>query len=149
MGRKGKFKPGDRPASPKRLREQLRKADAKVARARDKRDRAQARVEALGIIADEIRATLTEVQKAAAAETATGAQEAAHPDPSRKASVKPAAKTAARQAAKGPGTPAANGPAKPAAASGARGRRARASPGRAATPRPVRKPAPPPASGAQ
>jgi hypothetical protein len=51
---------------PKRLRKRLRKAEAKRAKAEAKRARAQARVEALTIIADEIRAQLAESETAAA-----------------------------------------------------------------------------------
>jgi hypothetical protein len=51
---------------PKRLRQRLRKAEAKLAKSEAKRDKAQARVEAFAIIADEIRAQLAESEKASA-----------------------------------------------------------------------------------
>jgi hypothetical protein len=52
-------------SKPKQLRKRLRKAEDQLADAQLKRDRAQARLEALSIIADEIRAQLAEVEKAA------------------------------------------------------------------------------------
>jgi hypothetical protein len=51
---------------PKRLRKRLRGAEAELAKADAKRDKAQARVEALAIIADEIRAQLADSEKTAA-----------------------------------------------------------------------------------
>jgi hypothetical protein len=69
MARKGTRR-DDRPASPKRLRKRLQKAEARLAVAREKHDRAQARLEAVGIIVDEMRATLAEVEKAAARDAA-------------------------------------------------------------------------------
>jgi hypothetical protein len=51
----------------RRLHKRLRRAEAELDTALKKRDRAQARVEALGIIADEIRATLAERARADAA----------------------------------------------------------------------------------
>lgn len=64
---KKKGRAGDKPAGkPKSMRKQLRKAEADLAKATAKRDKAQARVEALSIIADEIRAQLADVDKAAA-----------------------------------------------------------------------------------
>ena len=60
--KKGRSK--ERPApKPKSLHKQLRKAEAALQKAAAKRDRAQARVDALSIIADEIRAQLAEVEK--------------------------------------------------------------------------------------
>jgi hypothetical protein len=50
-------------AKPKQLRKRLRKAEDQLQDAQTKRDRAQARVEALSIIADEIRAQLAELEK--------------------------------------------------------------------------------------
>lgn len=50
-------------AKPKQLRKRLRKAEDQLQHAQTKRDRAQARVEALSIIADEIRAQLAELEK--------------------------------------------------------------------------------------
>ena len=49
----------------KQLRKRLRKAENQLLDASAKRDRAQARVEALSIIADELRAQLAEAEKAA------------------------------------------------------------------------------------
>jgi len=57
-------------SKPKQLRKRLRKADDQLADAVSKRDRAQARVEALSIIADEIRAQLADADKAAAGKAA-------------------------------------------------------------------------------
>ena len=58
---------GDADASrPKQLRKRLRKAEDQLADAVTKRDRAQARVEALSIIADEVRTQLAEAEQAAA-----------------------------------------------------------------------------------
>ena len=51
-------------AKPKQLRKRLRKAEDQLQHAVTKRDRAQARVDALSIIADEIRAQLAEVEPA-------------------------------------------------------------------------------------
>ena len=59
------------PASPKRLRRKLEKLEARQASASVKRDRAQARVDALAILADEVRAAL------AAAEAPTSEPEPA------------------------------------------------------------------------
>jgi len=52
------------PAKPKQLRKRLRKAEDQLEDARAKRDRAQARLDALAIIADEIRAQLAELGEA-------------------------------------------------------------------------------------
>jgi hypothetical protein len=49
---------------PKQLRKQLRKAEAGLHSAEAKRDKAQARVDAFGIIADEIRAQLADLERA-------------------------------------------------------------------------------------
>ncbi len=51
-------------AKPKQLRKRLRKAEDQLQDAQTKRDRAQARVDALSIIADEIRAQLAEIEQA-------------------------------------------------------------------------------------
>jgi len=51
-------------AKPKQLRKRLRKAEDQLEDARAKRDRAQARLDALAIIADEIRAQLAELGEA-------------------------------------------------------------------------------------
>jgi hypothetical protein len=57
-------------SKPRQLRKRLRKAEDQLADAVQKRDRAQARVEALNIIADEIRAQLADLEKSENAETA-------------------------------------------------------------------------------
>ncbi len=49
-------------AKPKQLRKRLHKAEDQLQNTEAKRDRAQARVDALSIIADEIRAQLAEVE---------------------------------------------------------------------------------------
>jgi hypothetical protein len=75
-----------KPASPKRLRRRLEKLEGRLASASDKRDRAQARVDALAILADEVRAAL------AAAEADAGEPVAAHtpsPAPPTRAASKP------------------------------------------------------------
>ena len=59
---------------PKQLRKRLHKTERELAKAEAKRDKAQARVEALAIIADEIRAQLAESEKAAAAAEAAAAE---------------------------------------------------------------------------
>lgn len=111
-------------AKPKQLRKRLRKAEDQLQDARTKRDRAQARVDALSIIADEIRAQLAEVEQAQAAGKATtearsggdavkpGAGTAAAPRSDESAAEDTAAKkpasTAARKrpaASKGPSAP--------------------------------------------
>jgi hypothetical protein len=70
MGKKKGHKNGQRGDAPTRkpkgLRKQLHKAEADLAKAVAKRDKAQARVEAMSIIADEIRARLAEHEKATA-----------------------------------------------------------------------------------
>src|SRR6185503_15435991 len=65
------------PSKPKQLRKRLRKAEDQLADAQAKRDGAQARLEALSIIADEIRAQLAALEKAAAAPSGAGAAAAA------------------------------------------------------------------------
>ena len=67
------------PASPKRLRRKLEKLEARQVSASVKRDRAQARVDALAILADEVRAAL------ATAEAPTSAPEPAVTPPPRPA----------------------------------------------------------------
>lgn len=64
-------------SKPKQLRKRLRKAEDQLADAVSKRDRAQARVEALSIIADEIRAQLADADKAAEETAAVAASAAA------------------------------------------------------------------------
>jgi len=61
---------------PKQLRKRLRKAEDQLADAVTKRDRAQARVEALSIIADEIRAQLAEVESLSNADAASATSKA-------------------------------------------------------------------------
>jgi hypothetical protein len=94
-------------SKPRQLRKRLRKAEDQLADAVQKRDRAQARVEALGIIADEIRAQLAETEKAAAAaeQEATSAaeqEEAARSEPAKPS--RPARKATGR-ARVSPGSP--------------------------------------------
>ncbi len=61
------------PPTSKQLRKRLRKAEDQLLDASAKRDRAQARVEALSIIADELRAQLAEAEKAARSAQANAA----------------------------------------------------------------------------
>lgn len=70
-------------SKPRQLRKRLRKAEDQLADAQLKRDRAQARVEALSIIADEIRAQLAEADKAAELDAAA-TQEAEMPPSARR-----------------------------------------------------------------
>jgi hypothetical protein len=86
---------------PRQLRKRLRKAEDQLADAVQKRDRAQARVEALSIIADEIRAQLAEAEKADAEKTEEPAAEAPPPAraPRKKASARK--KVSADQASPG------------------------------------------------
>ena len=70
--KKGKRRDASAP-KPKALRKQLRKAEAELDKAVAKRDQAQARVEALSIIADEIRAQLADIDKAEAKAAAAAA----------------------------------------------------------------------------
>jgi hypothetical protein len=86
-------------SKPKQLRKRLRKAEDQLADAQLKRDRAQARVEALSIIADEIRAQLSEADAAAAKASQAGA--AAKPTAKGK-SVAGSAATSAASAPKRP-----------------------------------------------
>jgi hypothetical protein len=71
-------------ASPKRLRRKLEKLEARQASASVKRDRAQARVDALAILADEVRAAL------AAAEAPTSEPDATPPASKPRPAAKPA-----------------------------------------------------------
>src|SRR5687767_10202284 len=71
MAKKGDARTGAEPATNKRLKRKLEKLEARLATASDKRDRAQARLDALTIMADEVRATL------AAGAPATDAADAA------------------------------------------------------------------------
>lgn len=79
MPKKGSARRDADSTRPKGLRKRLRKAEDQLQDAQAKRDRAQARVEALSIIADEIRAQLAEADQAdeatrAAAATAKAAR---------------------------------------------------------------------------
>ena len=65
MPRKRSVREDAEASRPRQLRKRLRKAEDQLADAVLKRDRAQARVEALNIIADEIRAQLSEADKSA------------------------------------------------------------------------------------
>ena len=84
---KKKVAPGDASnTKPKQLRKRLRKTEAELAKAEAKRDDAQARVEALVIIADEIRAQMAESEKAATEAEAAAAERtdtAKRPTPSK------------------------------------------------------------------
>ncbi len=97
--KKGKQRESSGPG-PKRLRKQFRKAEARLGKAVAKRDKAQARVEALGIIADEIRAQLADIDKAAAKAVAAevDAKAAAAKPAPRKTAPKKAATTGAKSA---------------------------------------------------
>jgi hypothetical protein len=78
---------------PKQLRKQLHKAEAGLHKAEAKRDRAQARVDAFGIIADEIRAQLSDLEKASAKATAApgnGAEQPAKDEATTAAEARPA-----------------------------------------------------------
>jgi hypothetical protein len=90
---------------PRQLRKRLRKAEDQLADAVQKRDRAQARVEALSIIADEIRAQLAEAEKADAEKAEEPAAEASPPvrAPRKKASA--GKKASAEQASSESETP--------------------------------------------
>ena len=72
MARKRSVREDAEASRPRQLRKRLRKAEDQLADAQQKRDRAQARVEALSIIADEIRAQLAEADKAAEADADAG-----------------------------------------------------------------------------
>ena len=92
MPRKRSARDDAEASKPKQLRKRLRKAEDQLDDAQLKRDRAQARVEALSIIADEIRAQLAEADKAAEEEAAVVAEALAKADkPAAKATAKPAA----------------------------------------------------------
>lgn len=95
MARKRSAQADAETSKPKQLRKRLRKAEDQLADAVSKRDRAQARVEALSIIADEVRAQLADADKAAE-EAATIAVATTSKKPAAKkpaaAATKPAAK---------------------------------------------------------
>ncbi len=107
MARKRSAREDADTSKPRQLRKRLRKAEDQLADAVQKRDRAQARVEALGIIADEIRAQLAETEQVAAdAEqgTTSGAEPGA---PARREPAKPTrpARKATGRARVSSGTP--------------------------------------------
>jgi hypothetical protein len=82
---------------PKQLRKQLRKAEAGLHSAEAKRDKAQARVDAFGIIADEIRAQLADLERAstkAATEPADDAETTPAGRPADDAETAPAGRPA-------------------------------------------------------
>jgi hypothetical protein len=106
MARKRSAREDADTSKPRQLRKRLRKAEDQLADAVQKRDRAQARVEALGIIADEIRAQLAETEQAADAEQ--GATSGAEPGaPARREPAKPTrpARKATGRARVSSGTP--------------------------------------------
>ena len=72
MPRKRSVREDVEASRPRQLRKRLRKAEDQLVDAQQKRDRAQARVEALSIIADEIRAQLAEADKVAEADADAG-----------------------------------------------------------------------------
>jgi hypothetical protein len=85
------------PAKPKQLRKRLRKAEDQLEDARTKRDRAQARLDALAIIADEIRAQLAELGEAEDGPDATeGPADAAEPS-SESTAAEPASEAEAKK----------------------------------------------------
>ena len=98
---KKKGKRRDAPAQKlKQLREQLHKAEAGLHTAEGKRDKAQARVEALGIIADEIRAQLADIEKAdARAAGETGSTGVPPADEAAEVKAEPAPSTRSRRPA--------------------------------------------------
>ena len=105
MARRRSPQPDADAGKPKQLRKRLRKAEDQLADAQVKRDRAQARVEALSIITDEIRAQLADADKAAQQEAhqaqpaAAGARTAKAKPAATKARAKPAGPTAKATAA--------------------------------------------------
>ena len=94
MPKKRGSKRDGRGAKPKQLRKRLRKAGDQLGNAVAKRDGAQARVEALAIIADEIRAQLAELERSEPAETTDAAS--AGGGESKRAAQRPAGARAAR-----------------------------------------------------
>ena len=81
MPRKRSVREDAEASRPRQLRKRLRKAEDQLADAVQKRDRAQARVEALSIIADEIRAQLAEADKSAELEAGVAVPEAEQKPP--------------------------------------------------------------------
>lgn len=130
-------------AKPKKLHKKLRKAEANLATAKGKRDRAQARVEALSIIADEIRAQLAETEKAkSAAEAAAKPATASAAKPGARPKSTPARKPAAAKKsapAKRPATPGSPAPAKAKPASSTKASPARNSAAAKLTTAPVKR----------
>jgi hypothetical protein len=115
-----------RGAKPKQLHKRLRKAEDQLQNATAKRDRAQARVEALAIIADELRAQLAELERsepAAAPEAGPTAEDESTHATKRPAGARTARGTKKRAKSKEPaaakGSPAADGPAAAEEAAGA------------------------------
>ena len=80
MGKKNAARRDIGASDPEQLRKRLRKAEGQLLDATAKRDRAQARVEALAIIADEIRAQLAETENVAMAVDSTCNDEALKKD---------------------------------------------------------------------
>ena len=75
MGKKKAAGRDARVSTSKQLRKRLRKAEDQLLDASAKRDQAQARVEALSIIADELRTQLAEAEKAARSAQAKAADD--------------------------------------------------------------------------
>ena len=96
MAKKRSAQPDADTSKPKQLRKRLRKAEDQLADAVTKRDRAQARVEALSIIADEVRAQLADADKAA--EEAAAVEAASAPQKPVAAARKPGTKKKASPA---------------------------------------------------
>jgi hypothetical protein len=84
------------PAKPKKLRKRLRKAEADLAKAQRERDEAVARVQALSIIADEVRAQLAEAESS---KEVSGDSRGKSPSGSRPKATATDEPTAARKAA--------------------------------------------------
>jgi hypothetical protein len=88
MVKKGDARASANPASPKRLNRKLTKFEARLEGAADKRDRAQARVDALTIMVDEVRAAIAVAGSSTSEGTAT--KPAATASRTAKATPKPA-----------------------------------------------------------
>src|SRR5262245_4275317 len=97
MAKEKSVRAGAKPGSPKRLRRTLEKLEARLTSASDKRDRAQARVDALTILTDEVRASLAAAEAPSAPEAATA--------PSTKARASAAAAPKATTTPRAPRTP--------------------------------------------
>ena len=100
-------------SKPRQLRKRLRKAEDQLADAQLKRDRAQARVEALSIIADEIRAQLAEADKAAELDAAVTQEAETPPSARRKRAAAPRSADAGGTTGTAPDAPAATRKAPP------------------------------------